>query len=237
MAFKRFLLALPVLLILLLSLALHAPARILAGLLSPGMQVQAWGGSLVDGQLTGMLGTQPLHLDWTLKPAQLLWLTTALDARAQGPLDARMLLARGPRTWSVSFPQLRLAAGPLPALGGGTVTPAWQGRDLEFARRHAGAWVRGAGSLLTAGGPLRLSLQGQMHELLLPAARISWSVRDEALIGELRQQSDNAALATLTLSADHRIQWQLRDRLLRLKAGYQAGNDPDLIVLTVSEPL
>lgn len=237
MVLKRIFLALPVLLVFLLSLLLHAPSRLASGFLPPALQVDAWGGSLIDGQMQGRVGLQPVQLGWTWHPASLFRLALALGLDLQAPVKAGLQLQRGPWSLSATIAQLRIPAGAAPWLGPGAVTPAWQGSGLAFTRRHSGAWRQGEGTLMTPGGPLRLNLQGQIQELVLPAARIVWQVKGDDLVGELRQSEGNAALATVTLTGDHRIQWQVRDRLLRLKAGYVSQNDPDLVVLTVAEPL
>lgn len=237
MVFKRLLLALPVVLILLLSLLLHAPARVISGALPSALQIDAWGGSLLDGQAQGRFQQQPVHLAWDWHPARLLRLSLGLDLLLQGPVSAELMLDRGPLTSALEISRLAIPAGNAPWLGSGTVLPAWQGSGLRLVRSHAGAWRQGEGSMTTAGGPLRLSLQGQVQALVLPPSRVTWRVQNDDLIGELRQIDGNAALATLTLTDDQRIQWQIRDRLLRLKSGYVSQNDPDLVVLTVAEPL
>lgn len=237
MVLKRLLLALPVVLVFLLSLLLHSPARVISSVLPPALQVDTWGGSLRDGQAQGRFQQQPVHIAWDWHPASLLRLSLGLDLVLQGPVSAALALDRGPLALALDISRLHIPAGAAPWLGTGTVLPAWQGSGLRFVRRHAGAWRQGEGVMTTAGGPLRLNLQGQVQALTLPPSRVAWRVQDDDLIGELRQIDGNAALATLTLTADHRIQWQIRDRLLRLKAGYVSQNDPDLVVLTVAEPL
>ncbi len=237
MVLKRVLLALPVLLVFLLSLLLHAPSRVMSGMLPPELQVDVWGGSLVDGQLQGRFGSQPVQAGWTWQPASLLRLSLGLGLGLQVPVDADVHVDRGPLSVKLDIARLHIPAGAASWLGAGTVLPAWQGHDLSFVRRHSGAWRSGEGVLTSPGGALRLNLQGQVQELVLPPARIIWHVRGDDLIGELRQSQGDASLATLTLTGDHRIQWQVRDRLLRLKTGYVSQNDPDLVVLTVAEPL
>lgn len=237
MVLKRLFLAVPVVLVFLLSLLLHSPAKVASSALPPGLQADSWGGSLLDGQVEGRLGLQPVHIAWDWHPLSLLRLSLGLGLTLQGPVSAELMLDRGPLSLSLDITRLRIPAGDAPWLGNGTVLPSWQGSALHFVRRHSGAWSAGEGVMTTAGGPLRLNLQGQVQALTLPPSRVTWQVRDDNLVGELRQVAGNAALATLTLTADHRIQWQVRDRLLRLKAGYVSQNDPDLVVLTVAEPL
>jgi len=234
---KRVGLALPIFLVFLLSLLLHAPARVLSVFMPATLQAGAWGGSLINGQVQGVLGQQPAQLGWDWHPASLLRLALDLDLELQSPVNGSLRLERGPLSLTLDIASLRIPAGAAPWLGAGTVIPAWQGSGLAFARRHSGAWQRGEGSLTTPGGPLRLDLQGQVQQLVLPPARIIWRVKGDDLVGELRQIDGNAPLATLTLTGDHRIQWQVRDRMLRLKSGYVSQNDPDLVVLTVAEPL
>lgn len=237
MFFKRVFLSLLLLLTFLLSLLLHAPARVVSGQVPPVLQAGEWGGTLLTGQVSGRYGQWPLYLAWDWRLSALWRLAIGVDAEVRGLVDARVEASRGPLSWRVDMATLRIPAGPSDWLGRGTVLPAWQGGGLAFSRRHGGAWQAGSGSLSTPGGLLKLNLQGQTHEIQLPPARIIWRVSEGALIGDLRQVEGNAALATLTLTADNRIQWQIRDRLLRMKAGYSSQNDPDLVVLTVAGPL
>ena len=236
MTSKRFLLLLPVLMALLLSLSLHAPAKLLAGMVPAGIGIERWGGTLVDGQVSGHYRLQPYHLRWTLQLHALFRLSLQADVRLRGPLEADFVLQKRPMGWSLHANRLSLQPAASVWLGTDTQLTHWQGGPLLLDRRGDGAWRQASGELRTAGGPMRLSLQGQLHTLTLPPSRLGLAVEQDALHVSL-MQNDRQPLASVRLSADQRIEWQLRDRLLRLKPGFVSQNDPDLVVLKVSEPL
>jgi len=233
---KRILFLLPLLAVLMLSLALHAPARLLGGLLPPVLGAEAWGGSCLQGQLSGHYRGQAYYVSWVAAPEALLRGTLRASFSLQGPISAAVSAERRPGGWSAEMDEVTLTPAAASWFGAQMQTPAWQGRQLAVSRARDGIWHDAAGALRTAGGPLQLVLQGQTHAIVLPPARIVLSVRDERLHIDL-QQADRKPLGAVILTADGRIEWQLRDRLLRLKAGYASQNDPDLIVLKVSEPL
>lgn len=228
---------LPVVLVGMLSLLVHAPGERVLRWLQPSLPVQAVSGSLATGEAILQLRQQGWHVAWDWQPARLLLLGLGVEARVQGPLQADAAYQRGPLSWRLALSGVSIPAGPAEWLGPGAVLPGWQGDALVFSRRHGGAWRGGEGELRTAGGPFRLDMQGQVQALVLPPALWRWRVVDGNLVGELSQRAGNGALATVTLTADNRIQWQLRERLLQLKPGYAGRNNPDLVVLTVSEPL
>lgn len=223
------------LVVLVVSLLVHAPARLLQGAL-PAVQVEQWGGTVLDGQLQGRHQQFPLFLAWQWQPQGVLLL------RLQGALQLRSAVSgdvsfrRGPLAWSLQSPGVQVAAGQVPGLPAGFVMPAWRSGEILLARHRGGDWQQASGRWQTAGGPLRLTLQGQVHDVTLPPAQLTLRLQAADLVADLATATGEA-LATLTLTSDHRIQWQLRDRLLRLKPGYASLNDPDLVVLTVAEPL
>lgn len=190
------------------------------------------------GQFAATYRGRPLYAAWQLRWQDLLRLQAGLTLRLRGDIGADAVLRRGLLGgWRLELASLAL----MPEAGGwllpGSQLPAWRGQDVVLARAGSGAWREAEGRLTSAGGPLQLSLQGQVQSLTLPPATLRWSLREQDLVGELRQRDGDLPLASLTLTASQRIQWQLRDRLLRLKPGYASQNNPDLVVLTVSEPL
>lgn len=236
--FKRLLWLLPALLVLSVSLALHAPARLLASAVPGGIQVAAWGGSVMSGQLAGTRQGRPLFLAWQLRGQDLLRLQAGIDLRVRGDISTDASLRRGLfGGWQLDMARLQLSSEAGAWIGQGMRLPAWQGHQLVLARAGDGRWREADGLLSTTGGALELTLQGQLQSLQLPPATLRWLQRGDDLVGELRQRDGNLPLAAVTLTAGQRIQWQLRDRLLRLKPGYASQNNPDLVVLTVSEPL
>lgn len=219
-----------------ISLLVHAPARLLAGPLAPAWMASAWGGSVLAGESRGSVSGEPLTLGWQWHAQALAGAALALDLRARGGLTADAHVRVTPLSRTLDLDQLALTSALASRLLPGSQLPAWRGQGLALARTRAG-WSSASGSLRSPGGPVRLNLQGQVHELNLPPAVLRLSVREHDLVIDLRQQEGDAALATVSLLASQRIQWQVRDRLLRLKPGYVSQNDPDLVVLTVSEPL
>lgn len=215
----------------------HAPARLLAPLMAPTLGVNNWGGTLFNGQALGAFKQKPFFITWQWRAIELWRFRLSAQASVAGPFDAVMTASKSPLGWQMHLSNLRLPAGQSVLLGPGTAIPAWQSPSLRIARASDGQWIEADGSLLTAGGMLRLNLQGQVQEINLPSSALNWSIKDGNLVGDLRQRAGNMALATLTLTHDDRIQWQIRDRLLRLKPTYTSTNSPDLIVLTVAEPL
>jgi hypothetical protein len=229
-------LLLPFVLIVLASLLVHAPSRVLQSSMPESFQPERWGGTIFNGQVVGRYQQFPTYIDWSWRTSGLFTFSLAADLRIRSSLTADLNLQRGPMAWRIDVPQLVLAAGAVPGLPAGFVMPAWRGGNIQVSRAYSGEWQEASGRLLTAGGPMRLVLQGQVQEIALPAAVIELSLRDQDLVADMKTDAGEA-LATMTLTADHRVQWQLRDRLLRLKPGYVSQNDLDLIVLTVAEPL
>lgn len=238
MLFKRLLWLLPAFLVLMLSLVLHAPARWLAPAVPASLPVSAWGGSVMAGQLAATYRGRPLYAAWRLRWPDLLRLQAGLDLRLRGEIGTDAVLRRGLLGgWRLELSRLTLTAQAGAWLLPGSQLPAWEGRDVVLARAGGGAWREAGGRLASSGGPLQLNMQGQIQSLTLPPVVLRWSLREQDLIGELRQRDGDLPLASVTLTAGQRIQWQLRDRLLRLKSGYSSQNNPDLVVLSVSEPL
>lgn len=232
---RRWLL-LPFFLIVLVSLLAHAPSRVLQSSLPASFQPERWGGSIFNGQVIGRYQQFPTYVDWKWRQSGLLTLSLAGNLRVRSAVTADLSFARGLLSWHIDAPLVALTAGAVPGLPAGFVMPAWRGGNIQVVRAYSGEWKQASGRLLTAGGPMRLVLQGQVQDISLPAAVIELSLRDQDLVADMKTEAGEA-LATMTLTADHRVQWQLRDRLLRLKPGYVSQNDLDLIVLTVAEPL
>lgn len=240
----RIMVAIPVALMLLISLLLHAPASLLAARLAPVLAAAgataggiAMGGTLLDGQLQAQRQGQSLFVAWQLKLGSLWRLAYGADIRLAGPIALMADWQKRPGSWSLALTDVKTQAGDAAWLQPQLVLPSWRSSQMQFSRTGDGSWQSGTGQLQTEGGLLRVNLQGQIQEMQIPASVLRWRVVNNNLVGELRQQADDGALAAITLTADQRIQWQIRERLLRLKPGYLGRNDLDLVVLTVSEPL
>ncbi len=236
--------AIPVALMLLASLLLHAPASLLSSRLAPALPLMGAaasdikvGGTLLDGQLQMQRQGQPLYLAWQLQLGNLWRLAYGTGITLAGPIELRADWQKRPDAWMLGLTDVKTQAGDASWLQPQLVLPAWHSPQMQFSRAVNGDWQSGSGELQTEGGLLRINLQGQMQEMQIPAAALRWRVVKNNLVGELRQRADDGALAAITLTADQRIQWQIRERLLRLKPGYLGRNDLDLVVLTVSEPL
>lgn len=236
--------AIPVALMLLASLLLHAPASLVSSRLAPALSsfgvvasdVRA-GGTLLDGQLQMQRQGQPLYLAWRLQLGHLWRLAYGADVTLAGPVELRSVWQKRPNGWTLDLADVKTQAGDASWLQPQLVLPAWRSSQMQFSRAINGDWQSASGELQTEGGLLRVNLQGQIQEMQIPASVLRWRMVKNNLVGELRQRADNGALAAITLTADQRIQWQIRERLLRLKSGYLGRNDLDLVVLTVSEPL
>ena len=240
----RIMVAIPVALMLLMSLLLHAPASLLAARLTPLLAAAGatsggitMGGTLLDGQLQVQRQSQPLYVAWQLQLGALWRLAYGADIHLAGPLALQADWQKRPGSWSLVLTDVKTQAGDASWLQPQLVLPSWRSSQMQFSRAIDGDWQSGSGQLQTEGGLLRVNLQGQLQEMQIPASVLRWRVVNKNLVGELRQQADDGALAAITLTADQRIQWQIRERLLRLKPGYLGRNDLDLVVLTVSEPL
>ena len=236
--------AIPVALMLLVSLLLHAPASLLVSRLAPALlsanpvaSDMSVGGTMLDGQLQMQRQGQPVYLAWRLRLDGLWRMAYGADIALAGPVQLHAGWQKSPGAWTLTVNDLNTQAGDASWLQPQLVLPSWRSANMTFGRAANGDWRSGSGVLQTEGGLLRMNLQGQIQEMQIPAAVLRWRLVNQNLVGELRQRADDAALASITLTSDQRIQWQIRERLLRLKPGYLGRNDPDLVVLTVSEPL
>jgi len=241
---KWFMMAMPIVIVLLISLVLHAPASLVVSRLAPVMAANgadagsvALGGTLLDGQLQTRRQGMPLYIAWQLQLSSLWRFAYGADLILGGPVALNANWQKQPGQWSLQVTDVRSQAGDASWLLPQLVMPAWRSDTMQFARNTKGEWLNASGELVTQGGLLRLNLQGQIQEMQIPAAVLRWRIVNQNLVGELSQRADGGALAAVTLTADQRIQWQIRERLLRLKPGYLGKNDLDLVVLTVSEPL
>lgn len=232
---KRILLLLVLVIVMAASYALHIPASWLASKQIPGLIVDTWGGTLINGQLKGRFANQPVFLAWHLHPEALLALRVELDVALRGPLDTDFTFAIKQGRLAATIPTVRLHPTFANWLGRLQIT-RWQGGPLVLERAASGAWLAARGRLSTPGGPMRVVLQQQLHDIDLPPSQVVLGVTGRDLNLVLRQL-DGQPLGSVTLTADKRIEWQLRERLLRFKKGYTGQNNPDQVVLKVSEPL
>ena len=241
---KWFMMAMPIVIVLLISLVLHAPASLVVSRLTPVMAASgadagsvALGGNLLDGQLQTRRQGIPLYIAWQLQLSSLWRFAYGADLILGGPVTLNANWQKQPSRWSLQITDVLTQAGDASWLLPQLAMPAWRSESMQFTRNTRGEWLNASGELVTQGGLLRLNLQGQIQEMQIPAAVLRWRILNQNLVGELSQSADGGALAAVTLTADQRIQWQIRERLLRLKPGYLGKNDLDLVVLTVSEPL
>lgn len=236
--------ALPIAIVFLISLVLHAPASLVMSRLAPMLmtngvdpQQVVLGGTLRDGQMQMHRQGIPFYMAWQLQLGALWRLGYGSDLTLGGPVALKASWQKQPGKWAIQLKDVQTQSGDASWLLPELAMPAWRSRDMQFARSHQGEWLQASGELTSNGGLLRLNLQGQIQEMQIPASVLHWKVVNKNLVGELTQRADGGALAAVTLTADQRIQWQIRERLLRLKPGYLGKNDLDLVVLTVSEPL
>lgn len=237
MVLKRFGFALLLSLVFVVSVLLHAPAQQLARGLPPTVGVKAWGGTVTQGQFDGAYQQQPIFLSWDWRLPALLAGRIEAQSQVIGTVNGQLHLRLSPLSWQASLQRFSLKPGNWMVLPPGTQMPAWQSSEVVLKRASSGEWLEAKGAMTTPGGPSRLVLQGQVQEFTMPKAVMRFTVENGGLLADLRQSEDNAPLARLTLSADNRLEWRVRDRLLRLSPKYVSTNEPDVEVLTVSEPL
>lgn len=220
-----------------MSLVLHAPAQQLARWLPPTVGVMSWGGTVMNGQFSGAFKQQPLYVSWNWQLSSLLLAKLAAETEVRGAVNGNLAVSSSLFGWQATLQRFMLDSGNWMILPPGTQMPQWQSAGINIERSSDGEWLAADGVLTTVGGAARLMLQGQVQELTLPAATMTLRIDKGSLVAELTQTADKSALARLSLSADNRLEWRVRDRLLRFNPKYISANEPDVEVLTVSEPL
>ena len=158
----RIMVAIPVALMLLLSLLLHAPASLLAARLTPVLAAAgvtaggiAMGGTLLDGQLQAQRQGQPLYVAWQLQLGSLWRLAYGADIRLAGPVALMADWQSRPGSWSLALTDVKTQAGDAAWLQPQLVLPAWRSSQMQFSRSIDGNWQSGSGQLQTEGGLLR----------------------------------------------------------------------------------
>jgi len=174
---KWFMMAMPIVIVLLISLVLHAPASLVVSRLAPVMAANgadagsvALGGTLLDGQLQTRRQGMPLYIAWQLQLSSLWRFAYGADLILGGPVALNANWQKQPGQWSLQVTDVRSQAGDASWLLPQLVMPAWRSDTMQFARNTKGEWLNASGELVTQGGLLRLNLQGQIQEMQIPAA-------------------------------------------------------------------
>jgi hypothetical protein len=226
--------------VLLLGLLLRAPASLMQKALPATLplQVQAWGGTLWQGQAAFRQGDEDGFLRWQLQPARLLTGKAALQLQAQGALALAGTLEIGPGTW-----RLQELRGDVPArLLQSLLPPGWslpgsvEADAVELARKGSdkGPWLAAAGSLHWGGGAMQFNLSGQPQGATLPPLLATLALDGETLVLGLSEAASQQALAETRIAPDGSVETKLRERLLRY-SGRSGGNDPDAVVVTMAQ--
>lgn len=228
--------------LLLLSLALRAPASLLQKAVpaSAPVRISAWGGTLWDGQAEFLFGGEPGFLSWRLQAGRLFTGHAAVVAHVQGALELDGNVELGPGSW-----RLQDMRGQVPvALFQSLLPPGWglsgnvQADRVLLARQGfgKGAWLAAGGRLQWAGGPMQYNLGNQSQTATLPALTGTLQLDGQALVLNLTEQSGGLALAEIRLLPDGTLQTRLRERLLRY-FNRTSGANPDAVVVTTAQKL
>ncbi|MDF3029877.1 MAG: hypothetical protein K0R03_435 [Moraxellaceae bacterium] len=226
--------------VLLLALVLRAPASLLQKALPATLplQVQAWGGTVWNGQMSVRQGGEDSFVRWRLQPTRLLLGKAALQMQVRGALDLAGTLELGTKSW-----RLQGLRGEVPAQMLQAVLPSgWnlpgnvQAEQVELARkgRDRGPWQAAAGELRWGGGAMQFNLGSQPQGANLPPLVASLGLDGETLVLSLSEAAGRQTLAEARVAPDGAVETKLRERLLRY-AGRTSGTDPDAVVVTMAQ--
>ena len=230
------------LIVLVPALVVRAPASLLQKAVPPAAGVQAWGGTVWNGQARLQQGDDGSFMTWQLHPLRLLAGRLAADVRSVGGVRLAGAVELGRHAWQVRGMQGEVPATLLQSL----LPPGWQfagavrAESLVLAREGGlkGAWTAAGGQLHWAGGEMHYSVNGQQQVATLPPLVVNLRLDGDTLMLSLNEEAGNLGLATLRLAPDGMAETQLRERLLRYSPGYRStGSDPDAVVVTARQPL
>lgn len=232
-------------LVLVLALIVRAPASLLQKAVpaaSP-LRVNAWGGTLWNGQAAFTQGGEGGFLGWRWQPLSLLKGNLALEARAQGALEVTGLLELGLRGWRVQRLQGEIPASLVQSLlpAGWRLPGRVEATDLLLAHQgygRQGAWRAAGGRLRWSGGVMQFAMSGQLQSATLPPLLLSLRLEGDTAVLSLDEEAGNQGLATIRLGPDGVVETQLRERLLRYSPSYRgSGSNPDAVVVTAKQAL
>jgi general secretion pathway protein N len=231
-------------LVLVLAMIAQAPASLLKKALPASLpiQVDAWGGTVWNGQADWHQGSLQGQLAWTLRPAQLLLGRAAADVRLSGDVALTTRLSVRPGgAWALDDVNGRLPVALVqPWLPAGWNLPGeLQAEHVALARAklNKAAWRQAGGSLHWAGGPMNYSVNGQAQSATLPPLTLDLRQDNDTLVLTLQEAAGKLGLATVRLGPDDMLETQLRQRLLAYSPGYHGEGSPDQVVVTAKQPL
>lgn len=226
-------------LILLLSLVVQTPARVVGHFLPPAVKpmVTSWGGTVWSGQANWQYRTLQGQLRWSLDPLALVRIGLGLKWELLSPgsrLSGGVLLGSG--RWELKDVQGDLAGSDLRGF-----LQSWQFPPVPVAVRKVmlahkgGSWQGSGGQLEWQGGDIVYQINGQKQTLSLPPVVLALDGRAGPLT-LLLKEAQGGELATFVLNGDM-LEARLKQRLLMHAAGYQGVAEPDAVVVTSSQPL
>ncbi|MFZ5561986.1 MAG: type II secretion system protein N [Pseudomonadota bacterium] len=225
--------------VLVLALLARAPASLLQKALPAALpvQVQAWGGTVWNGQAVFRQGAEEGFLQWQLLPLRLLTGKAALQMQARGALDMAGVVELGPGSWRLQALHGEMPARLLQAL----LPPGWslpgsvQAEQVALARKGSrGPWRQASGRLLWGGGAMQFNLGGHPQGATLPPLQAGLALEGETLVLSLSEAANHQVLAEARMAPDGTVETRLRERLLRY-AGRSSGTDPDAVAVTLSQ--
>lgn len=232
------------LLMLVLAMIVQAPASLLRKALPATLpvQVNAWGGTLWNGQLAWQQGSLQGQLRWQLLPWQLFLGHASADVDVEGDvqLSGRISVGAG-GAWKLqdlhgSFPAV-LARPVLPA--GWDLPGTLSASEVSVGRGalRKGPWKLAGGSLHWQGGTMTFDVNGQPASARMPPLLLNLRLDNDTLVLGLAEEAGNLPLAGLRISPDSMLETQVRQRLLAYSADYHGQGSPDMVVVTARQPL
>lgn len=230
------------LLLIIPALIVQMPSSVMAYFIPKNLpvEIEAFGGTVWNGQVRINQAGESIQLQWRLKPLQLLSAKVSLDVEAQGALNLRGQLAYG--LAGLGLTQLngaipsRVAAPYLPrgwSVPGELIV---EGVDVFRVSPMSGEWRHADGLIRWQGGELSFNLNGQQQSAQVPPVALSLAAQDGALNLALDQQQ-GGALALLSLSASNLLETQVRHRLLSYSSSYRGQGSPDQVVVSSKQQL
>ncbi|RZU36943.1 type II secretion system (T2SS) protein N [Fluviicoccus keumensis] len=227
-------------LILLCSLVVQTPARVMAHFLPAQVKpmIVAWGGTIWSGQAGWQYRSLQGQFRWSLDPLALVRLGLGLKWELLSPgsrLSGKAMAASG--RWELKGLQGELAGKEIRALVQSWEFPAVQVTVKDVTLQHKGqAWQGSTGRLEWPGGDMSYQVNGQKQALALPPVVLSLDGKSGPLEMTLTESGSGAGLATFMINGDM-LEARLRQRLLMHAAGYHGVAEPDAVVVTSSQPL
>jgi general secretion pathway protein N len=227
-------------LVLLLSLLVQTPSRVLAHALPATVKpmVLSWGGTVWSGQINWQYQRLQGQLRWSLDLPSLLKLSAGVNWELMTSAShVTGVAATGPGGRSLRGITGHVAGSDLQLLMANWTLPANPVtiNSLNLLYKN-GAWQGTAGAAEWQGGPLEYVLNGQKQAVTLPPVALGIQGLESRLQLDLTELQGGAGLATFVVNGGM-LESRLRQRLLMHAAGYSGVAEPDAVVVTASQPL